>query len=159
MFGTRRSWSSLSLSCRFMRFMLISVPLPIHRIHLPHVLQSHIRTPLGNCPDDSNMPGLLVLASRFRRRSGVFLVSGRLGIRQESVYIEHSTCQWHRSLFLVLHHTSSHSLCFFSLFLLTFLSEPLLRDSIISSFFRSFLSCTYTVFFAFSGFIPLALEA
>lgn len=70
-----------------MRFMLISVPLPIHRIHLPHVLQSHIHTPLGNCPDDSNMPGLLVLTSRFRRRSGAFLVSGRLGIIDKRAYI------------------------------------------------------------------------
>lgn len=33
------------------------------------------------------MPGLLILTSRFRRRSGVVLVSGRLGIiDREAIY-------------------------------------------------------------------------
>lgn len=84
------------------------------------------------------MPGLLILTSRFRRRSGVVLVSGRLGIiDREAIYktFRMPVVVVSLSLSLVLHHTSSHSLCLFSP---TFLSEFLLRDLIISGFFHSF---------------------
>lgn len=69
--------------------MLSSLHLPCEFVSLPHVLQV-VPYPYSFgqlCPEAYNMPGLLVLASRSGGRSGVLLVSDRLGIiDRERIY-------------------------------------------------------------------------